>query len=166
MTSIGLRAVLSLFVVCLGAGRPARAQELPSPDALVVCPLTAAEVQATTGLPYRFSPLPRIEEDGMPYTSCRGTGNGIEGLMVVRQTWADPRTAKARLGALLKVQWKGAELVPGDPDGARWRADTNAQSYVLLYVRGNVLTELIVMSPPKDRVAGLRDGLLKLRRVP
>ncbi|MEW6430269.1 MAG: hypothetical protein AB1730_02070 [Myxococcota bacterium] len=102
----------------------------------------------------------------MHHALCRGIGDGNNGYMHVTQTVAPPATAAKRFDAILRTELKGAEPVPGDPDGARWLAKPELKTYTLAYVRGAVLTRLTVLSPDKEFVAGLKDGLLKLKRVP
>jgi hypothetical protein len=131
-----------------------------------VCPYTSEDIQAALGVGMKWMAPLEDKSDGVRTTTCRGIVQGADGyLTVVRTHW--PRdTASKRFSAFLRTEMKDAEAVPGDPDGAHWSARTDLRTYGIAYLRGAVLTRILVASPDKDVVPRLRDGLLKLKRLP
>jgi hypothetical protein len=137
-----------------------------SADTLVACPYTSADVERAIGLKMNWKSPGRDVRDGMHHRFCTGTGDGNNAYMFITQIWVDPKTAAKRLDAYMRLEVKDAELVAKDPDGARYSANPGSKSYKFAYIRGNVLTLLSISSPPSDKVAGLREGLAKLKRLP
>jgi len=134
--------------------------------ALVGCPYSSEEVSAALGMGMKWQPATVMDEAGMKVATCRGIAQGANGYMFITQSAAPAATAAKRFDALMRTELKGAEPVEGDPDGARWWARPDLKSYTLVYVRGTVMTRLNISSPDPDYIGRLREGLLKLRRLP
>jgi hypothetical protein len=154
---------LGLTVLALGALSEAWAVE---PTDLVGCPFTEDVFQAATGIRVKWRTPGLSEAYSMHTASCTGMGEGSSTLVTITQTLAPATTAARRFDAILRTEVKGSEAVPGDPDGARWRAKPEFSQYTLAYIRGAVLTRIVVQGPESTVVAGLKAGLLSLKRVP
>jgi len=133
---------------------------------LVGCPYSSEEVSAALGMGMKWQPATVMDEAGMKVATCRGIAQGANGYMFITQSAAPAATAAKRFDAVLRTEFKGAEAVEGDSDGARWWARPDLKSYTLVYVRGAVMTRVNISSPDKDYVERLKAGLLKLRRLP
>ena len=168
-------ALAAAATVALAAGGQAVAAEIGH-TALQRCPFSAAELAAATGLKVELVPLMTMAgapqpmsapSNGAMFLSCSATDGAVSASLLVTQQWFEPKTAAARIQALRQRDFKAAEPVPGDPDGAWWLNERQGAKQALYYVRGgHVLVMASVNGVPQPLQAGLRNGLLKLRRVP
>lgn len=139
-----------------------------SGSTISACPFSAAEIESALGIKYRWMPPAETSADGARTLVCRGIGDGNDSYLFINQYVLDPKTPnlKTRLSARLRAELAKSEPVPGDPDGALFQPAGEIASYRLGYVRGHVMTTLTIMSPPKAVSSGLKDRMLKLKRVP
>jgi hypothetical protein len=169
---------MKLFRVCLAglsagmllAGPLQAAPGVASPTALKTCPLSVEEIKAATGFSFSWMNEFAAEakpKDGIARTVCAGPDEKGKVQFRINQIWFEPATAATRIQAWRRQNMADAEPVPGVAEGAWWDAGKRLKAhYRLAYVRGNVVTEISLADPPADRVATLRDALLKLRQVP
>jgi hypothetical protein len=162
MTLAGFnRLAVGLTAVALMVASEAWALE---PKDLVGCPFTEDVFQAATGVRVKWRTPGLSEAYSMHTASCTGLVGSTQ--VTITQTLAPAATAARRFDAILRTEVKGSEAVPGDPDGARWLAKPEFSQYTLAYIRGAVLTRIVVQGPESTAVAGLKAGLLSLKRVP
>jgi hypothetical protein len=153
-------AVLSGLLVC-----PALADEPVTPASLVPCPYTPAEIEAALGLKVNAGEAADMEFPAGRDVGCLYQVVGGSTTLAVRQTW-DPtgstgaQTAAAKAGR--------TEVIPGDPDGARWEiggGDEGEPRLALSYTRGKVQT-LVLIHGRSFREPDMQPKVLELRRVP
>jgi hypothetical protein len=144
-------------------------------QALQRCPFSTAELSAATGLKVELVPLMTFAgapqpmtapKEGQMFLSCSATDGAQSASLLITQRWFEPATAAARIKALILRDQQAAQPVPGDADGARWLSELQGARQVLFYVRRNVMVEVWVNGVPPALRDGLREKLLKLRRVP
>ena len=134
----------------------------PTPEALVPCPFTAAEIQEALGV---------VAEPGewadMSFPDGREVGciypikNSFT-VLSVRQTWDAAKSAPSPLGAPDRT----VEPIPGDPDGAKWEHGPDQRhDLALSYSRGHVQTRIAAYGGT-FRNSDFQPKLLKLKRVP
>lgn len=151
-----------IFLSSVAAADPT-ATEL---NALQGCPYDSATFKAATGLGMKWLKPMTDTFEGITTVTCRGIGDGNDAYAFIVQDWADPKTASKRFAAAMQLKKRDAEVLTGDADSAIYIVNTGSKSYSLIYLRGNVMTRVSVNSPPKESIAGLKEGLKSLRRLP
>jgi hypothetical protein len=161
------RKLIPFGLVCILLNSTAVAEPTATElDALKGCPYDSATFKAATGLGMKWLKPMTDTFEGITTVTCRGIGDGNNAYAFIVQEWADAKTASKRFAAALQLQGRGGEVLAGDADKAIYIANAGIKSYSLIYVRGNVMTKVTVSSPPKESIAGLKEGLKSLRRLP
>lgn len=148
----------------LGLGPAALAQAPLTPASLSPCAWSPAEVEAVLGPKVSRREAADMKTPAGRDVGCVYTFDGSSIEVSIRQTWDPANSGSAPAAA------KGAEgdrkAIPGDPDGAAWKAGPSGERRLeLTYSRGKVRTTVVVRGGTfldED----MQPRLLRLRRVP
>jgi hypothetical protein len=150
-------AVLTLF---LGAISPALAQGPLTPASLSPCPFTPVEIESALGVSVEEGQAADMSFPGGRDVGCLYPVQGSDTVLSVRQTWDTASQGAAKLPE------RGLQAIPGDPDGAQWKAGgKDKPSIGLIYARGKVRTRVLIYGDT-IRESDMQPRLLRLKRVP
>jgi len=150
----------ALLTLTLLGISPALAQEPLTPASLSPCPFTPAEIESALGVSVEEGQAADMSFPGGRDVGCLYAVKDSDTVLSVRQTWDAANQASAKLAE------GGLQAIPGDPDGARWKAGGKGKPTVgLIYARGKVRTRVLIYGDTV-RESDMQPRLLRLKRVP
>ena len=140
-----------------------RAEKPLTPEALVPCPFTEAEVEAALEVKVEKGEAADMSTPDGRDVGCIYPVKGSEMVLVVRQTWEGGKSSSAQ--STVPAQGE-VQAIAGDPDGAWWLIEKKDKPRVeLTYSKGKVKTKVIVHGD-EFRTEDFQPRILKLKRVP
>lgn len=155
-----LTMIFAVLTLTLLGIFPVLAQEPLTPASLSPCPFTPAEIESALGVSVEDGQAADMSFPGGRDVGCLYAVKGSDTVLSVRQTWD-----AANQGAV-KLAEGGLQAIPGDPDGAQWKAGGKDKPSVgLIYARGKVRTRVLIYGDTV-RESDMQPRLLRLKRVP
>jgi hypothetical protein len=159
-----LTMTCAVFTLSLCGVSPLPAQASLTPGSLSPCPFTPAEVESALGVRVEDGQAADMSWPGGRDVGCLYAVQGSDTVLSVRQIW-DPANAGSVNQASARPAG-GLQAIPGDPDGAKWKAGgKDDPSVELLYERGKVRTRVLIHGAT-IRESDMQPRLLRLKRVP